>query len=157
MSWLSLTVNADAAYAESLSEALLEFGALSVDMHDADADTPQEQPSSASRANPPPACGRTTASRTVPGRCGQWKTSCCRRHCQRDCSSHHRTTSPAAGQRLGAPYTIAVRPIRISQRLWIVLPGIRRLIPTPSTSCSTPALPSAPQPSHHTPVPALAG
>jgi len=43
MSWLSLTVNADAAYAESLSEALLEFGALSVDMHDADADTPQEQ------------------------------------------------------------------------------------------------------------------
>ncbi len=43
MSWLTLTVNADAAYAESLSEALLEFGALSVDMHDADADTPQEQ------------------------------------------------------------------------------------------------------------------
>ena len=26
MSWLSLTVNADAAYAESLSEALLELG-----------------------------------------------------------------------------------------------------------------------------------
>ena len=43
MAWLSLTVNADAAYAESLSEALLELGALSVDMHDADADTPQEQ------------------------------------------------------------------------------------------------------------------
>ena len=43
MSWLSLTVNVDVAYAESLSEALLEFGALSVDMHDADADTPQEQ------------------------------------------------------------------------------------------------------------------
>ena len=42
MSWLSLTVNADAAYAESLSEALLELGALSVDMHDADADTPLE-------------------------------------------------------------------------------------------------------------------
>ena len=43
MSWLSLTVNANAAYAESLSEALLVLGALSVDMHDADADTPQEQ------------------------------------------------------------------------------------------------------------------
>ncbi len=42
MAWLSLTVSADAAYAERLSEALLEFGALSVDMHDADADTPQE-------------------------------------------------------------------------------------------------------------------
>ena len=43
MSWLTLTVNADAAYAEGLSEALLELGALSVDMHDADADTPEEQ------------------------------------------------------------------------------------------------------------------
>jgi len=42
MSWLSLTVNADAAYAEGLSDALLELGALSVDMHDADADTPLE-------------------------------------------------------------------------------------------------------------------
>lgn len=43
MSLLSLTVNADAAYAESLSEALFELGALSVDIHDADADTPHEQ------------------------------------------------------------------------------------------------------------------
>ena len=43
MAWLTLTVNADAAYAEGLSEALLELGALSVDMHDADADTPEEQ------------------------------------------------------------------------------------------------------------------
>ena len=43
MAWLTLTVNADAQYAEGLSEALLELGALSVDMHDADADTPAEQ------------------------------------------------------------------------------------------------------------------
>ena len=43
MAWLTLTVNADAAYAETLSEALLELGALSVDLHDADADTPEEQ------------------------------------------------------------------------------------------------------------------
>jgi ribosomal protein L11 methyltransferase len=43
MSLLSLTVNADAAYAESLSDALFELGALSVDIHDADADTPQER------------------------------------------------------------------------------------------------------------------
>jgi ribosomal protein L11 methyltransferase len=38
-----LTINADASYAEALSEALLEQGALSVDMLDADADTPDEQ------------------------------------------------------------------------------------------------------------------
>ena len=43
MAWLTLTVNADAQYADSLSDALLELGALSVDIHDADADTPQER------------------------------------------------------------------------------------------------------------------
>jgi len=43
MSWLTLSIHADAGYAEALSEALLEHGALSVDMLDADADTPDEQ------------------------------------------------------------------------------------------------------------------
>ncbi|MBI5436595.1 MAG: 50S ribosomal protein L11 methyltransferase [Nitrosomonadales bacterium] len=43
MSWLSLTVTASAPQADTLSEALLELGALSVDVHDADADTPDEQ------------------------------------------------------------------------------------------------------------------
>ncbi len=43
MAWLTLTVTADAQRADSLSEALLQLGALSVDLHDADADTPQEQ------------------------------------------------------------------------------------------------------------------
>jgi ribosomal protein L11 methyltransferase len=43
VSWLSLSVRAEADYAEALSEALLERGALSVDMLDADADTPDEQ------------------------------------------------------------------------------------------------------------------
>ena len=43
MAWLTLTVNADAEYTDALSEALPELGALSVDMHDADADTPAER------------------------------------------------------------------------------------------------------------------
>lgn len=43
MSWLALTVTASAPQAEILSEILLELGALSVDVHDADADTPCEQ------------------------------------------------------------------------------------------------------------------
>jgi ribosomal protein L11 methyltransferase len=38
-----LSIHADASYAEPLSEALLEQGALSVDLLDADADTPDEQ------------------------------------------------------------------------------------------------------------------
>ena len=43
MAWLTLSVRADASHAEALSEALLARGALSVDMLDADADTPDEQ------------------------------------------------------------------------------------------------------------------
>lgn len=43
MAWLTLSVQAEARYAEALSEALLAHGALSVDLLDADADTPDEQ------------------------------------------------------------------------------------------------------------------
>ena len=43
MPWLRLTATVPPQQAENLSEALLEFGALSVDLHDADADTPAEQ------------------------------------------------------------------------------------------------------------------
>ena len=43
MAWLTLTMNADAKHADALSEAFLELGALSVDVHDADADTSAEQ------------------------------------------------------------------------------------------------------------------
>ncbi|GAB4122665.1 MAG: 50S ribosomal protein L11 methyltransferase [Sideroxydans sp.] len=43
MAWLTLSVRADASHAEALSDALLARGALSVDMLDADADTPDEQ------------------------------------------------------------------------------------------------------------------
>ena len=43
MSWVSLTIQTNANQAETLSEALLELGALSVDIHDAAADTAGEQ------------------------------------------------------------------------------------------------------------------
>ncbi len=43
MTWLTLIVDTDAEHAESLSDALLEKGALSVDLLDADADTPDEE------------------------------------------------------------------------------------------------------------------
>ena len=43
MPWLNLVVDSDAEHADALSEALLELGALSVDLLDADADTPHEQ------------------------------------------------------------------------------------------------------------------
>lgn len=55
MSWLTLTVQADEAYAEALSEALLEQGALSVDVHDAQAGTEAERPVFGEPDQPPPA------------------------------------------------------------------------------------------------------
>jgi ribosomal protein L11 methyltransferase len=54
MPWLSLVVDSDAEHAEALSEALLELGALSVDMLDADADTPDEQAIFAEPGESPP-------------------------------------------------------------------------------------------------------
>lgn len=54
MSWLTLIVDSDAAHAEALSEALLELGALSVDLLDADADTPDEQAIFGEPGEPPP-------------------------------------------------------------------------------------------------------
>ncbi|MEC5385622.1 50S ribosomal protein L11 methyltransferase [Uliginosibacterium sp. H3] len=42
--WLSVTLAAEAVRAEALSEALMEAGALSVSIEDADAGTPEEKP-----------------------------------------------------------------------------------------------------------------
>jgi ribosomal protein L11 methyltransferase len=43
MAWITLTIGASGQQAEALGDALMERGALSVDVHDADADTPDEQ------------------------------------------------------------------------------------------------------------------
>src|SRR5471030_250528 len=44
MSFRELIVEIDREYAEPLSDALMDLGALSVSVEDADADTPYEQP-----------------------------------------------------------------------------------------------------------------
>lgn len=54
MAWLTLIVETDAKHAEALSDALLEHGALSVDLLDADADTPDEQAIFGEPGEPPP-------------------------------------------------------------------------------------------------------
>ncbi|HEX5338940.1 MAG TPA: 50S ribosomal protein L11 methyltransferase [Gallionella sp.] len=54
MPWLTLIADTDAQHAEALSEALLELGALSVDLLDADADTPDEQAIFGEPGEPPP-------------------------------------------------------------------------------------------------------
>jgi len=52
--WLSLIVDTDAEHAEALSEALLDIGAISVELLDADADTPDEQAIFGEPGEPPP-------------------------------------------------------------------------------------------------------
>ena len=54
MAWLTLIVETDAKHAEALNDALLEHGALSVDLLDADADTPDEQAIFGEPGEPPP-------------------------------------------------------------------------------------------------------
>ncbi len=54
MAWLTLIVDTDAGHAEALSDALLEHGALAVDLLDADADTPDEQAIFGEPGEPPP-------------------------------------------------------------------------------------------------------
>ncbi|TSA48418.1 MAG: 50S ribosomal protein L11 methyltransferase, partial [Actinomycetales bacterium] len=53
MPWISLTLETDAAHAEILSDALLELGALSADIHDAAAGTAREQPLFGEPGEPP--------------------------------------------------------------------------------------------------------
>jgi ribosomal protein L11 methyltransferase len=121
MSWLSLTVNADAAYAESLSEALLETGALSVDMHDADADTPQEHAIFGEPGEPPPSLwSHNSVTALFPA--------------DANVEASLLQASLAAGLLQSPPHNITILqdndwvrltqsqfdPIRISQRLWIV-------------------------------------
>jgi ribosomal protein L11 methyltransferase len=54
MPWLNLIVDSDADHAEALSESLLDTGALSVELLDADADTPDEQAIFGEPGEPPP-------------------------------------------------------------------------------------------------------
>lgn len=54
MAWLTLIIETNADHAEALSDALLEHGALSVDLLDADADTPDEQAIFGEPGEPPP-------------------------------------------------------------------------------------------------------
>jgi ribosomal protein L11 methyltransferase len=44
MSWLSVSIETDCSHAEALADALLDAGALSASIEDADAGTPQETP-----------------------------------------------------------------------------------------------------------------
>ena len=121
MSWLTLTVDADADDADGLSEALMELGALSVDVHDASAGTIGERPIFGEPDEPPPslwAHNRITALFAPDVQIEELL---------------HRAVQAAGLAKMPAYHVATLEdndwvrltqsqfePIRISQRLWIV-------------------------------------
>ena len=121
MPWLTLTVTVAATQAEILSEALLEQGALSVEIHDADVDTPHEQAMYGEPGEPPP---------------DLWPNNHITALFTEDAAIDMimRQASLAVGLHSPPEYRTAIlpdndwvrltqsqfEPIRISQRLWIV-------------------------------------
>ncbi len=121
MSWLTLTVDADAANAESLSEALLELGALSVDVHDADAGTAGEQPVFGEPDSPPPALwshNRITALFPADAPVADLLRQAAQAAGLAELPRHHIAT--LADNDWVRLTQAQFDPIRISQRLWIV-------------------------------------
>ncbi|MDH4233840.1 MAG: 50S ribosomal protein L11 methyltransferase [Gallionella sp.] len=121
MPWLTLIVDTGAEHAEALSETLLELGALSVDLLDADANTPDEQAIFGEPGEPPP---------------GVWlhnRVSALFNDDQ-DVSAILREAASSAGLEQLPEYRIETladndwvrltqsqfEPTRVSQRLWIV-------------------------------------
>ena len=121
MPWLTLVVDTDAEHAEALSDALLELGALSVDLLDADADTPDEQAIFGEPGEPPP---------------GVWQHNRVSAlfDADRDVPAILRKAATSVGLEQLPEYRIETladndwvrltqaqfEPIRISSRLWIV-------------------------------------
>jgi len=121
MPWLTLTVDTDAQHAEALSEALLELGALSVDLLDADADTPDEQAIFGEPGEPQPGLwqhNRVSAlfddDRDVPAILRQAASRIGLEHLP-----EHRIGTLADNDWVRLTQA-QFEPIRISSRLWIV-------------------------------------
>ncbi len=121
MPWLTLAISASADQAEILSDSLLELGALSVDISDAEADMPGEQAIFGEPGEPEPVL---------------WSQSCVTAMFPADAAMD--TIIIEAARAIGLPQLPAYRiqqladtnwvrltqaqfnPIRISERLWIV-------------------------------------
>jgi ribosomal protein L11 methyltransferase len=120
--WITVTLLADSSHAEALSDALLDAGALSVDIEDADAGTPDEKPQFGEPG--------------LPVAVELWPHSRLHALFERDAdlAASMAEAAEAAGLTTPPPYTTAqldeqnwVRitqaqfdPIRVSARLWVV-------------------------------------
>lgn len=120
--WVTVTLLADSTHAETLSDALLDAGALSVDIEDADAGTPDERPQFGEPG--------------LPVAVELWPHSRLHALFERDAdlASAMAEAAEAAGLTSPPPYTTSqldeqnwvritqaqFEPIRVSSRLWIV-------------------------------------
>ena len=121
MSWISISIETDCQHAEALADALMEAGALSASIEDADAGTPEEKPQFGE-----------PGSVTTPG----WDRSrvVALLETGTDIDELLAACAPQAGLTQSPPYTSTTveeqnwvqltqaqfEPIRVSQRLWIV-------------------------------------
>lgn len=121
MSWLSISIETDCGHAEALADALLDAGALSASIEDADAGTPAETPQFGEPGSP-----------TTPG----WERSrvVALLAADADADALLALCAPLAGLETIPAYTreqVAEQnwvqltqsqfdPIRVSERLWIV-------------------------------------
>jgi ribosomal protein L11 methyltransferase len=121
LTWIAVTVESDASAAHALSDALLEAGALSVDLSDAAAGSSSEQPIYGEPSSPGPACwprARLTAlfpkGTDVPGALAQ---ACA--------EAGLNAIEPVAIDSIEDEDWVRTTqqqfaPLRITQRLWIV-------------------------------------
>lgn len=121
MPWISLSIDTDCVHAEALADALLEAGALSASIEDADAGTPEEKPQFGE-----------PGSLTTPG----WDRSRVIALLEPDADPAALVAACAAAAGLPAPPPFVrsevaeqnwveltqaqFEPIRVSERLWIV-------------------------------------
>jgi ribosomal protein L11 methyltransferase len=120
MTWLSVSVEVAADDAETLSDALLEAGAVSVDVADADADTADEQPAYGEEgAAVPRSWRRSRVSALVP------ESTDVAALVAAACGQAGIAPPPHVAQPVGEQDWVRASqrdfaPIRISSRLWIV-------------------------------------
>ena len=121
MSWLSITLDTDCRHAEPLADALLDAGALSVGIEDADAGTPEEAPQfgePGSLASPGWTRSRVVALCDGDADVDEWLARCAARAGLSGVPAYTReTVEDEDWVRLTQSQ---FEPIRVSERLWIV-------------------------------------
>lgn len=121
MVWLSVSIETDCLHAEALADALIDAGALSASIEDADAGTPHERPQfgePGSVTTPGWEHSRVIALLDSQRDAGQLISHCCRIAGLQACPAF--TQEVVVEQDWVQLTQSQFDPIRISQRLWVV-------------------------------------